>query len=143
MPNHKFILILDDEFDIVSIIKQSLHRNGFHDIFAFTEPSLALEHFQINSKSYGLVISDIRMPGMTGFEFVRRVKDLNSEVKIVFMSAFDMNDIDFSKVLPSSIKIDGFIRKPFLPSELLMLINKQLNDIGEESLNRTSDYKQY
>jgi hypothetical protein len=59
------------------------------------------------------------------------------------MSAFDINDIEFSKVLPSSIKIDGFIRKPFLPSELLKLIDKQLNEIEEESLNRTSDYKQY
>ena len=76
MPNRKSILILDDEFDIVSLIKQSLHRNGFHNIFAFTEQSLVLEHFQLNSKSYGLVISDIRMPGMTGFEFVRRVKAL-------------------------------------------------------------------
>jgi two-component SAPR family response regulator len=80
---------------------------------------------------------------MTGFEFVRRVKDINSKVRVVFMSAFDINDIEFSKVLPSSIKIDGFMRKPFLPSELLKLIDKQLNEIGEESLDRTSDYKQY
>jgi DNA-binding response OmpR family regulator len=93
------------------------------------EPSLALEHFQINSKNYGLVILDIRMPGMTGIEFVRRVKALNSEVRIIFMTAFDINDIDFSKLLPSSIKIDGFIRKPFLPTELLKLINNKLNDI--------------
>lgn len=117
MPNHKSILILDDEFDIVSLIKRSLHQNGFCDVFAFTEPSLAFEHFQINSNSYGLVISDIRMPAMTGFEFVRRVKDINSKVRVVFMSAFDINDIEFSKVLPSSIKIDRFIRKPFLPSD--------------------------
>ena len=129
MPNRKSILILDDEFDIVSLIKQSLHRNGFHNIFAFTEPLSALEHFQINSKSYGLVISDIRMPGMTGFEFIRRVKALNSEVRVLFMSAFDFNEIDFSKVLPSYIKIDGYIRKPFLAKELLKLIDKQLNGI--------------
>jgi DNA-binding response OmpR family regulator len=129
LPNRKSILILDDEFDIVSLIKQSLHRNGFHNIFTFTEPLSALEHFQINSKSYGLVISDIRMPGMTGFEFIRRVKALNSEVRVLFMSAFDFNEIDFSKVLPSYIKIDGYIRKPFLAKELLKLIDKQLNDI--------------
>ena len=129
MPNRKSILILDDEFDIVSLIKQSLHRNGFHNIFAFTEPLSALEHFQINSKSYGLVISDIRMPGMTGFEFIRRVKALNSEVRVLFMSAFDISDIDFSKVLPSYIKIHGYIRKPFLAKELLKLIDKQLNGI--------------
>ena len=118
MPNQKSILILDDEFDIVSLIKQSLQRRGFHNIFAFTEPSLALEHFQLNSKSYGLAISDIRMPGMTGLEFVTRVKAINSEVRVLFMSAFDFNDIDFSKVLASSIKIDGFIRKPFFANRI-------------------------
>lgn len=69
------------------------------------------------------------MPGMTGFEFVRRLKGLNSEVKVLFMSAFDINDIDFSKVLPSYIKIDGYIRKPFLLKELIKLIDKQLNRI--------------
>ena len=45
------------------------------------------------------------------------------------MSAFDFNEIDFSKVLPSYIKIDGYIRKPFLAKELLKLIDKQLNGI--------------
>jgi DNA-binding response OmpR family regulator len=132
LPNNKSILVLDDELDIVSLIKQALHRHGFRYIFAFTEPSLALEHFQINSKNYDLVISDIRMPGMTGFEFIRRVKALNPEVKIIFMTAFDINDIEFSKVLPSSIKIDDFIRKPFLPKELLKLIDKQFKGIEKE-----------
>jgi hypothetical protein len=45
------------------------------------------------------------------------------------MTAFDINDIEFSKVLPSSTKVDGFIRKPFLPKELLKLIDKQFKDI--------------
>ena len=69
------------------------------------------------------------MPGMTGIEFVRRVKALNSEVRVMLMTAFDINDIEFSKVLPSSTKVDGFIRKPFLPKELLKLIDKQFKDI--------------
>ncbi len=99
MPNQKSILILDDEFDIVSLIKQYLHKNGLHNIFAFTEPSLALEHFQLNSKSYGLAISDIRMPGMTGLEFVTRVKAINSEVRVLFMSAFDLMILNFQKYL--------------------------------------------
>ncbi len=58
-----WVMIIDDEFDIVSTFKQGLERRGFH-VFGFTEPTLALEHFQLNQEKYGLVISDLRMPGM-------------------------------------------------------------------------------
>jgi CheY-like chemotaxis protein len=73
-----------------------------------------LEHFKANSKDYSLVISDVRMHVMTGFEFVRKVKALNSGVKVLLMTAFDVADIDLSKVLPPSIKINSFVRKPTL-----------------------------
>jgi DNA-binding response OmpR family regulator len=47
-----------------------LQKQGF-EVFGFTDPLLALEHFQINSRKYGLVISDLRMPGMNGYEFLK------------------------------------------------------------------------
>ena len=67
LPANEWILIVDDEFDIMSIFKEVLMNKGFH-VFGFTDPLLALEHFQINIKRYGLVISDLRMPGMNGYE---------------------------------------------------------------------------
>ncbi|MFL6327194.1 MAG: response regulator, partial [Nitrososphaeraceae archaeon] len=81
------ILVLDDEFDIINPIKHSLQRIGLH-VYAFTDPNLALEHFRINCKDYILVVSDIRMPGMNGFEFVRRVREINPAIKVLLMSAF-------------------------------------------------------
>ena len=56
------ILILDDEYDIVTIIKTALEREKY-SVFGFTEPLMALEHFNTNSINYDLVISDLRMPG--------------------------------------------------------------------------------
>jgi response regulator RpfG family c-di-GMP phosphodiesterase len=106
------ILVLDDEFDIVNPIKQSMGKIGLH-VYAFTDPFLALEHFRINCKNYNLVISDIRMPAMNGFEFIRKVKEIDpsSSVKIFLMSAFEIRDYEFSNILPNP-KIDGFIQKP-------------------------------
>jgi CheY-like chemotaxis protein len=65
------ILVLDDDFDLATLVEQILQKDGFKNVFAFTDPLLALEHFRINHKDYSLIISDIRMPTMNGFEFVR------------------------------------------------------------------------
>ena len=124
--NNNWILVLDDEFDILHLITELLKRHGF-SVYGFTEPLLALEHFKANSKDYSLVISDVRMPVMTGFEFVRKIKALNSGVKVLLMTAFDVADIDLSKVLPSSIKINRFVRKPFRTQELVNQVNQQLS----------------
>ena len=56
--NSKFIRALDDEFDIVTSVKQGLQKYGFN-IFAFTDPLMALEHLKLNIKDYDIVISDI------------------------------------------------------------------------------------
>jgi DNA-binding NtrC family response regulator len=104
----KSILVLDDELDIVIIFRQALSRGGFH-VFGFTDPLLALEHFKLNASDYALVISDVRMPQMNGFEFVSSIKTIKPDAKIVLMSAFEVSDLEFA-TLP--IKINDFIRKP-------------------------------
>ena len=106
------ILVLYDEFDILTTIKSFLQKHGFH-VYAFTDPHLALEHFQINATIYYLIISDIRMPQMNGFEFIKKVKEIKPKVKVFFMTTFEINDNEFRRVLPS-MKIDEFIQKPIL-----------------------------
>jgi DNA-binding response OmpR family regulator len=118
------IQVVDDEFDIVNIIKLYLQGIGFN-VFGFTDSSLAFEHFRINCKDYILVISDIRMPGMNGFEFVRKIREINSAIKILLMSAFEVNSIELSEGLGKA-KIDGFIQKPISLQELNNIVQKQL-----------------
>ena len=102
------ILIVDDELDIVAIFRQTLREQGY-TVFGFTDPNLALEHFRLNSKEYGLVITDIRMPNMNGFELAAKINMIKPNARIVFMSAFDVSDLEFSL---SSFKMTDFIRKP-------------------------------
>jgi DNA-binding NtrC family response regulator len=119
------ILILDDEFDLVTILKQGLERRGFR-VFSFTDPFLALEHFKINALDYDLVISDLRMPGMNGFEFLTKVREIRTDAKIFLMTAFEVNDMKSSLVI-SSLKINEFIVKPFSIQSLNVIVDKYVS----------------
>jgi DNA-binding NtrC family response regulator len=122
LPAANWILIVDDEFDIISIFKQALMKKGFH-VFGFTDPLLALEHFQINAKRYGLVISDLRMPGMNGYEFVKKINEIKPEIKIFLMTAFEINDVEFKRLLPK-VKIEGLLQKPISLAHLINTVSK-------------------
>jgi two-component system cell cycle sensor histidine kinase/response regulator CckA len=120
--SNRSILVLDDEIDITSIIEQSLQGLGFR-VSVFTDPVVALEYFKLNFKiCCSMVISDIRMPGMSGYEFARKVKGINPDVKIILMSAFEINNIQLSKFLPNIKIIDAFLQKPFSMRKLKNLI---------------------
>jgi two-component SAPR family response regulator len=121
------VLVLDDEFDLSMLVKQILRRDNFKNVFAFTDPMLALEHFKINYKDYSLIISDIRMPIMNGFEFVREARKINPKVKILLMTAFEINDKEFARVLPNP-KIDGLIRKPTSAKQILKTVSSIVKD---------------
>ena len=95
-------------------------------MFGFTDPSLALEHFRINCKQYSLIISDLRMPEINGYEFIKRVKEIKPDVKVFFMTAFEINDIEFRRLLPS-VKIDEFIQKPISMDYLTTVIKKYIS----------------
>jgi DNA-binding NtrC family response regulator len=125
--NNKSVLVLDDELDILSVIEQSLQGLGFR-VSAFTDPVVALEYFKSNFKDCcAIVISDIRMPGMNGYEFAKKVKGIKPECKIILMSAFEISDIEFPKVL-RGINIDAFLQKPFSMRKLKDLIMEKYSN---------------
>ena len=125
--NNDSIMIVDDEIDITTFIKLSLQKCGFN-VDSFTDPFLALEHLQINSKDYTIVISDIRMPGLNGFEFVRKIREVKPKIKVLLMTAFDINTNVFSEELLAT-KVNGFIQKPISEKILNSEIKKHTNGI--------------
>jgi response regulator RpfG family c-di-GMP phosphodiesterase len=121
----KHLMVVDDDPDILTIIKKSLEADVKIDVYGFTNPVAAVQQFAINSQDYDSVISDIRMPKMNGFEFARQILQINPSTKVFLITAFEVNRKEFSIVFPS-LKIRGIISKPFRPSELKNLILKHL-----------------
>jgi DNA-binding NtrC family response regulator len=120
------LLIVDDDPDIVQVLKLGLQKNGFL-VNAFTNSEEALQSFKSNAEDYCLMLSDIRMPGLSGIQLARKVKETNPVVKVVLMTAFEIRDSEFSKVFPS-MHVDGFVQKPIRIGDLT---NKILSIIGE------------
>ena len=120
------LLIVDDEYDIVQVLKLDLQQNGFL-VNEFTNPEEALQSFKSNAESYCLLLSDVRMPGLSGIQLARKIKETNPDVKVVLMTAFEIRDNEFSKLFPST-QVDGFIQKPVRIRELT---DKILSVIGQ------------
>jgi DNA-binding response OmpR family regulator len=122
------LLIVDDEYDIVQVLKLGLQQNGFL-VDGFTNPQEALQSFKSNADSYCLLLSDVRMPGLSGMQLARKIKETNPNVKVVLITAFEIKDNEFSKVFPST-QVDGFIQKPVRIRELT---DKILSVIGQSN----------
>ena len=105
----KRILIVDDEQDIISVFRMVLEMNDF-EVDAYNDPLLALSNFKQNA--YDLVILDIRMPVINGFELYKEIRKVDDKVKVCFMTAFDDYRQEFKKSFPMLDEIKCFIRKP-------------------------------
>jgi DNA-binding NtrC family response regulator len=123
------LLVVDDDPDIAQVLKMGLLKNGFL-VDAFTKPEDALQSFKSDSGSYCLVLSDIRMPSISGILLSRKIKEVNPNVKVVLMTAFEIRDNEFSKLFPST-QVDGFVQKPIgikdLTDKILTLIGDTKN----------------
>jgi len=114
------ILVVDDEKDILRIIKRDLESNDANfKVDAFYDGESALNAFNSHPTDYyDLVLTDIRMPKMNGFELYRHIKQRNPAMKIAFITAFEITKEEFGKVLPS-IDVKHFIKKPVTMSNLI------------------------
>ena len=121
------ILLVDDEPDILAVVKIGLEKNGFQ-VDAFKDPMEALSHFKVDY--YDLALLDIRMPRMTGFELSREIVKLDYDLRVCFMTAFEVNMKEAQALFPT-LKMDGFLKKPLATSEIVKMLNEILkNNIG-------------
>jgi len=120
------LLVVDDDSDIVEVLRIGLLNNRFL-VDAFTNPEEALDSFKSRAQSYSLILSDIKMPELSGIELARKMKEINPKVKVVLISALEIRGKEFSKEFRSG-RIDGFVQKPIGIGELT---NKILSLLGE------------
>ena len=118
------ILVVDDEPDNASVFTMSLEDGGF-EVDTFTDPLLALSTFKAGKK-YDLLILDIKMPNMNGFDLYDAVRKIDNKVKACFLTAFGEGYTEeFERRFPSSLFSDiSFIRKPISMDDLVKKVNE-------------------
>jgi two-component system, OmpR family, response regulator ChvI len=112
----KKILLVDDEPDITSSLKIGLEDNGFA-VDIFNDAALALSNFKAGM--YALVLLDVKMPQINGFELYEKIRELDSKVKACFITAHEVYYDSLKEIFPDmdcdcyvkSIKIDDLVRR--------------------------------
>ena len=118
----KRILLVDDESDVCLVLREVLSENGFV-VDSYENPTLALEKFKAHS--YDLVVLDIKMPELNGFDLYREIKKLDKKVKV--LTAAEMYYNEYPDIF-SSLPNKYFIRKPIQNEELIARINEIIAD---------------
>ena len=120
------ILVVDDEPDIVITLRTVLERNNF-TVDAYTEPQQAIKSFKPDV--YNLLILDIKMPQMNGFELYKELRKIDEKIKVCFLTALsELHDYDAFKreVFPKSGQ-RYYVQKPIENDEILVRINEILD----------------
>ena len=145
------ILIVDDEEDITFFLKEALEEFGGFEVVTFNDPLLALSSFNNDDKNnkptpYDLILLDIKMPKMDGFELYQELQkridtaDGNNSSnissgdqgkngkrpKICFMTAFDVYFEALKELFPDTYPSICFIKKPSSAQDLIKRISKEL-----------------
>jgi DNA-binding response OmpR family regulator len=121
----KMILVVDDEPDNASIFTMGLEDGGFK-VDSFTDPSLALSKFKSDHKKYQLLILDIKMPKMNGFELYEEIRKIDNNIKTCFLTAFGEGYTEeFGRRFSSSLNV-SFIRKPIRVDDLVKKVNEMI-----------------
>jgi DNA-binding NtrC family response regulator len=123
---NRIVGIVDDDPGTTIFFQEALRTIAGITILTFTDPISALEDFQVKGYAYVLVISDFKMPGLNGMEFLKKIKDSNRFVRTILMTAFTIEDNLFREYTKKKI-INGFLQKPIALHDLLIEVNTQLD----------------
>jgi DNA-binding response OmpR family regulator len=118
--NSEKILIVDDEEDIARFFKLALEQADF-----IVDPLASLSDY--SAGKYDLILLDIRMPHMNGFQLYSRIKQIDKNAKVCFMTAFEEYYDEFHRIFPDQKKKECFIRKPISMNDLIRTVKSHLN----------------
>jgi two-component system, OmpR family, response regulator ChvI len=121
----KNILFIDDEKDVTFTIKIILEQTRLFFVDSFNDPDLALRRFKPNF--YALVLIDIMMPKMDGFELYEQLKKIDPDVNVCFLTAREMYHHEVREVEHCALNKDLFLQKPISNENLVREIDKKIN----------------
>jgi CheY-like chemotaxis protein len=102
------LLVVDDDPDILQLLKLALLNEKRFLVDAFINPEEALQSFKANAKAYRLMLPGILMPSISGIHLARKVKEINLNVKAILITAFELGDNEFSEAFPSTKLMRSF-----------------------------------
>ena len=117
--NKTTILLVDDDKDINITLRKVLEEKGY-EIHAFSNPIKALD--SLEKDMYNLIILDIKMPKMNGFEFYEKLRNIDNKVKVCFLTAGEINSNKEDEIFGKNL----CLRKPIENETLLMVIKNLL-----------------
>ena len=120
------IIVVDDEMELANLFKIFLENQGFN-AFSFVDPVMALEYFKQTSDKHSLILTDFRMPGICGIDLAKKIREINSKIKIFLMTAFETQGLEDNEDFKIA-KIDRLLRKPIRFSDLQEMINDALKN---------------
>lgn len=113
-------MIIDDEEDILNLFHDYLEQHGY-SVSAFDNALLALDEIKRKPLEFSVIITDIRMPGMSGLELIKTINKINKDIKVIMMSAFELDDNNLNE-----ITYHEYIQKPMRIPTLLQTVNNLL-----------------
>lgn len=118
LNRRSLVMLVDDEIDIIGLFTEILTLNGI-SVRPFTNSEEALRDFEQNHSYYKLVISDVRMSPMSGFEFIKKLREIDANIKVILMTAFEMERSQLRE-----IDTDEFFNKPIAMNNLVQIVKK-------------------
>jgi len=120
----KRILLVDDEVDITTTYRMALEEAGFQ-VDAYNDSSLALSEYKAGI--YDLLLFDVKMPKMNGFELYEKIKGLKTDQKprVCFITAFEVYYQALKELFPKD-DVDCFLSKPISLDELVKTVKSEL-----------------
>jgi DNA-binding NtrC family response regulator len=136
LPKKNGILVVDDNEEIADLVKYQLLKDGY-SVHEFYDPLVALDYFKENSKKFALVITDVRMPSMSGIELVSKVKEIKQDVKAILISAFERDTID-DEIDRYNVEIAEIFQKPILLKKLRACVDRHIKtkDVKKEKTGK-------
>jgi DNA-binding response OmpR family regulator len=116
----KRILLVEDDVDIATLLKEGLERTGDFYVDSYNDPLLALQKFESgsSSSSYDLVLLDIKMPNLDGFELYERIRKIDNKIRVCFLTASEMSSQKIRTLSPDLDTGCSVIMKPIGVREL-------------------------
>jgi CheY-like chemotaxis protein len=129
----KRIFVVDDEVDITTVFKLGLEEADLQ-VDVYNDPLLALSDYKPGI--YDLLLLDIKMPKMNGFELYKKIKDIeggydddknNDKPRVCFITAYEGYRNQFNELFPTLEEVDCFLKKPISLPDLVKAVKSQLD----------------